>query len=69
MNVDMFLDVLADQDAVEELLTTVPDDNMKRRAFLRRQLEVQRELKELEANLYDVLGEDNAECLDRGTVH
>lgn len=70
MNVDLFLDPLADPEPIEELLTTVPDEQMKRRAFVRRWLEVQRERKELDANLYDVLSEaKEAERSGRREVH
>ena len=70
MNVDLFLDPLADPEPIEELLTTVPDEQMKRRAFVRRWLEVQRERKELDANLYDVLSEEKeAERSGRRKVH
>lgn len=69
MNVDIFLDPLADQEPIEELWTSMPDAQLRRRALARRQLEVQRELKELEANLYDVLGEDEAAYLRQCKVH
>lgn len=70
MNVDIFLDPLADQEPVVDHLPTVPNEQMRRRAYLRRRLEMQRERQELQAHLYDVLSEGaEEECEDGRNVH
>lgn len=69
MNVDMFLDPLADQEPIEDFLPTIPNEHMKIRGLARRRLEIQRELKDLETNLFDVLTADDARKPTGDSIH
>lgn len=69
MNVDLFLDPLADPDPIDDLTPIDPDVEMKNRGRARRQIEIQRELKALQANLYDVLMDDGQNAKRERRLH
>lgn len=60
MDVDLFLDPLADPEPVEDYLPTGQSARLNKHRLALRVLEIQREQRELLANLYDVCAEEPA---------
>lgn len=60
MDVDLFLDPLADPEPVEDYLPTGQSARLNNHRLALRALEIQREQRELLANLYDVFAEEPA---------
>jgi hypothetical protein len=60
MDVDLFLDPLADPEPVEDYVPTGQSAHLDNHRLALRMLEIQREQRELLANLYDVLAEEPA---------
>ena len=69
MNVDLFLDPLAEPEPIDDLTSVDPDVEMKNRGRARRQIEIQREFKALQANLYDVLEDDEQSVKRERRIH
>lgn len=70
MELDLFLEPpVADQEPLEDYLPAIPTEHMRQRGLARRRLEAQRELKELKANLYDVLNPHYDPQWIQGNMH
>ncbi|MGF1615161.1 MAG: hypothetical protein ACFCVA_14975 [Gammaproteobacteria bacterium] len=70
MELHLFLEpTVVDQEPLEDYLPAMPTEPMRRRGLARRRLEAQRELKELEANLHDVLNPHYDPQRIQGNMH